>query len=97
MWRRSISHVSQSQDGPEWGFLNPADPRVRFWRLEVPISIQRTCLDVVYLHLARDRTKRNPALRPSPTLDLVEESSVHGEPLLQLTLVGQAIKARLLQ
>ncbi|OOG61812.1 hypothetical protein BLJAPNOD_05346 [Ensifer sp. M14] len=30
-------------------------------------------------------------------LDLVEESFVRGEPLLQLTIVGQAIEARLLQ
>lgn len=30
-------------------------------------------------------------------LDLVEESVVRGAPVLQLTIVGQAIKARLLQ
>ncbi|WP_457584976.1 hypothetical protein [Ensifer canadensis] len=30
-------------------------------------------------------------------LDLVEESFVRGEPVLQLTIVGQAIRARLLQ
>ena len=30
-------------------------------------------------------------------LELVEESVMHGEPVLQLTIVGQAIKARLLQ
>ncbi|NVD43023.1 hypothetical protein HT585_29585 [Ensifer sp. HO-A22] len=30
-------------------------------------------------------------------LDLVEESVVRGEPSLQLTIIGQAIRARLLQ
>ncbi len=30
-------------------------------------------------------------------LELVEESVMHGEPALQLTIVDQAIKARLLQ
>ncbi|MBX4938022.1 hypothetical protein [Rhizobium binae] len=30
-------------------------------------------------------------------MELVEESFIHGEPVLQLTIVGQAIKAQLLQ
>lgn len=30
-------------------------------------------------------------------MELVEESSIRGEPVLQLTTVGQAIKAQLLQ
>jgi hypothetical protein len=30
-------------------------------------------------------------------LDLVEESVIRGEPMLQLTIVGQAMKAKLLQ
>jgi hypothetical protein len=40
---------------------------------------------------------RQRAAKIALTLELVEESFIRGEPVLQLAIVGQAIKAQLLQ
>ncbi|MGO4567613.1 hypothetical protein AB4Z52_21770 [Rhizobium sp. 2YAF20] len=46
--------------------------------------------------LVGDRRLSEKIVERLERLELVEESFVRGEPVLQLTIVGQAIKARLL-
>ncbi len=46
--------------------------------------------------LVGDRRLSEKIIERLEQLELVEESFVRGEPVLQLTIVGQAIKARLL-
>jgi hypothetical protein len=60
-------------------------------------SLTRTQRKVGRRWLVGDKRLSEKLVERLEKMELVEESFIRGEPVLQLTIVGQAIKAHLLQ